>query len=123
MDLDDTVKMMVAGGMAGSIAKTITAPLSRLTILYQVQAVTKSGGHFKNYRMDQSLLNIVRDIHRQEGLLSFWRGNLTAVIHRFPYSAVNFAVYDVVKKQLRKGINLLYFILKLIFTLMTNFFD
>jgi hypothetical protein len=106
MDHSDTLRMMVAGGMAGSIAKTITAPLSRLTILYQIQAVTATRGQFKSYAMNQSLSNVVRDITRQEGLRSFWRGNLTAVVHRFPHSGVNFTVYDLVKKQLRKGIHL-----------------
>lgn len=31
----DALKQLFCGGLAGSVAKTITAPLSRLTILYQ----------------------------------------------------------------------------------------
>lgn len=100
---DHHLKMMVAGGTAGTLAKTATAPLSRLTILYQVHNVARSGGHFKSYEMNQSMMNVVKDITRQEGVLSFWRGNLTAVIHRFPYSAVNFAMYDIVRKILKTG--------------------
>jgi hypothetical protein len=32
------LKLMLAGGLAGAAAKTATAPLGRLTILYQVKA-------------------------------------------------------------------------------------
>ena len=32
-----TARVMLAGGFAGCISKTITAPLARLTILYQVR--------------------------------------------------------------------------------------
>ena len=34
---DKTLRVMLAGGVAGCISKTITAPLARLTILYQVR--------------------------------------------------------------------------------------
>lgn len=97
------LKLMIAGGTAGTVAKTATAPLSRLTILYQVHSIAKSGGHFKSYSMNQPMLSVIKDIAGQEGILSFWRGNLTAVIHRFPYSAVNFATYDFVNRQIKTG--------------------
>jgi hypothetical protein len=32
------LKLMLAGGLAGAAAKTCTAPLGRLTILYQLKA-------------------------------------------------------------------------------------
>ena len=28
------------------------------------------------------------------GIISLWKGNMTSVIHRFPYSAINFFVYE-----------------------------
>eukprot|EP00798_Chlamydomonas_sp_ICE-L_P023554 gene23554-9078_t len=36
---DDVYKLMLCGGLSGAIAKTCTAPLARLTILYQVQGL------------------------------------------------------------------------------------
>jgi len=45
----------------------------------------------------------VRKIVERGGILSLWRGNMTSVLHRFPYSAINFFVYenalDVLSKQ------------------------
>jgi len=35
-ELEETVKLLFAGGFAGAVSKTATAPLARLTILYQV---------------------------------------------------------------------------------------
>jgi hypothetical protein len=34
---DKTLRVMLAGGIAGCVSKTITAPLARLTILYQAR--------------------------------------------------------------------------------------
>ena len=97
-----TKKTMLAGGIAGSFAKTATAPLSRLTIIYQVHTV-RTGAEFGNYALNESLLNVMKAVYKREGLRSFWRGNLTAVVHRFPYSAVNFSVYDFVKSRIKTG--------------------
>lgn len=35
--IPDAGKLLVAGGVSGVLAKTATAPLGRLTILYQVR--------------------------------------------------------------------------------------
>lgn len=151
------LQQMVSGGVAGSTAKTATAPLSRITILYQVgfrtaevvpiedlksnriqsvslvdsnkamhaalpvrntsssaSAVGISQSHqsatalklqmqsflqsmpdhqrrfhnhiqFRNIR-ELSLLQAFQTVFRNEGAASFWKGNLTSVLHRFPYS-------------------------------------
>lgn len=36
-DALESIKLLVAGGFAGAVSKTATAPLARLTILYQVR--------------------------------------------------------------------------------------
>jgi len=96
---------MAAGGMAGSLGKTITAPLSRLTILYQVSPLlaassSSAAAASMHYPTSLSLGAAVRRILQTEGVLAFWRGNLTSVLHRFPYSAINFASYEAAKDLL-----------------------
>ena len=66
---------MIAGGFGGCVGKTVTAPLSRITILYQVGVVPAGANSFS---IIQAMLGIVR----REGVTSMWKGNLTAVIHR-----------------------------------------
>lgn len=36
-DLLENFRLLAAGGIAGAVSKTVTAPLARLTILYQVK--------------------------------------------------------------------------------------
>jgi hypothetical protein len=95
-------KNMIAGGVSGCIGKTMTAPLSRLTVLYQVGPLLKhtSSSHL---RVKESLWSTFRSIVREEGVLSLWKGNFTSVVHRFPYSAVNFASFEVCKEQLEEN--------------------
>ena len=97
---------MAAGGIAGCVAKTIMAPLSRLTILFQVgpmlSAVNKNGiVAVNNNEFSGSLYSVGKRVFKEEGFLSFWKGNLTSVIHRFPYSAINFTVYDRLRTSFR----------------------
>ena len=42
----------------------------------------------------------MRKVVTREGILAFWKGNGTSVIHRFPYSAMNFLAYETVKDTL-----------------------
>ena len=85
-------KHLVCGGVAGSVAKTVTAPFSRLTILYQVHSLVTTKGHRPRFAM--SMTEGVQKIVERGGVRSLWKGNGTSVLHRFPFSAINFFVYE-----------------------------
>jgi solute carrier family 25 phosphate transporter 23/24/25/41 len=88
----EAAKQLLCGGVAGSVAKTVTAPFSRLTILYQVHSLVTTKHDRPKFAM--SLSGGAQKILERGGIRSFWRGNMTSVLHRFPYSAINFFVYE-----------------------------
>eukprot|EP00538_Stauroneis_constricta_P008957 CAMPEP_0119562162 /NCGR_PEP_ID=MMETSP1352-20130426/19615_1 /TAXON_ID=265584 /ORGANISM="Stauroneis constricta, Strain CCMP1120" /LENGTH=379 /DNA_ID=CAMNT_0007610511 /DNA_START=65 /DNA_END=1204 /DNA_ORIENTATION=- len=88
----EAVKQLFCGGIAGSIAKTATAPFSRLTILFQVHSMVTTKHDRPKYAV--TLSGGFRKIVERGGILSLWKGNMTSVLHRFPYSAINFYVYE-----------------------------
>ncbi|GFQ04810.1 mitochondrial substrate carrier family protein b [Phtheirospermum japonicum] len=92
-----TVPQLLAGGVAGAFSKTCTAPLARLTILFQVQ-----GMHSDVALMSKpSIWREALRIFNEEGFRAFWKGNLVTVAHRLPYSSVNFYAYEQYKSILR----------------------
>lgn len=88
----EAAKQLFCGGTAGSVAKTVTAPFSRLTILYQVHSLVTTKSDRPKYAMN--LRGGFEKIIERGGLTSLWKGNMTSVLHRFPYSAINFFVYE-----------------------------
>jgi hypothetical protein len=102
--LSASQKNMLAGGIGGCVGKTVTAPLSRITILFQVNSlpprefVAGSSSSSGGVRATRSMYSVMLQLAKQEGVTSLWKGNFTAVIHRFPYSAINFASYEYLKK-------------------------
>ncbi|KAK2414442.1 Mitochondrial substrate carrier family protein [Trifolium repens] len=94
-----TVSQLLAGGVAGAFAKTCTAPLARLTILFQVQGMHFDVGHVAALSKP-SLLYEAQRIVNEEGFRAFWKGNLVTIAHRLPYTAVNFYTYECYKNLL-----------------------
>ena len=91
----DGSRMFAAGGMAGAIARTATAPLDRIKLLFQVQAVASSGTSATAYTgVGQAASKIIRE----EGFRAFWKGNGTNIIRIFPYSAAQLAANDQYKR-------------------------
>jgi solute carrier family 25 phosphate transporter 23/24/25/41 len=88
----EAAKQLFCGGIAGSVAKTVTAPFSRLTILYQVHSIVTTKSNRPKYAM--TLQGGFQKVVERGGLISLWKGNMTSVLHRFPYSAINFYVYE-----------------------------
>jgi len=83
-------------GTAAAVSKTSAAPIERVKLLLQNQ-----GELLKQGRLDQSYRGIKDVVTRtlsNEGVLSFWRGNLASVIRYFPQQALNFAFKDEIQK-------------------------
>ncbi|KAL3776192.1 hypothetical protein ACHAW5_008555 [Stephanodiscus triporus] len=88
----EALKQLFCGGMAGSVAKTITAPLSRLTILYQVHPMVTT--KFDRPKYSMTIRGGISKIVERGGIMSLWKGNGTSCLHRFPFSAINFYCYE-----------------------------
>lgn len=74
------------------------APLERLKILLQVQDYIKQGGEAPaKYRtLGQSL----RQIHAEEGVKGYFKGNGANCVRVFPYVAIQFATFEKLKPLL-----------------------
>lgn len=70
--------LFTAGAMAGAVGKTLTAPLDRLKILMQVKGAM-SGGALQEAANSGSLLKAFVAIGKQQGITSYWKGNLPQV--------------------------------------------
>ncbi|CAB3399704.1 unnamed protein product [Caenorhabditis bovis] len=84
---------LVAGGVAGAMSRTCTAPFDRIKVYLQVHS-TKSN--------KLGVTNCVRLLHAEGGLKSFWRGNGINVIKIAPESAIKFMSYDQVKRWIQE---------------------
>ncbi|TRZ10024.1 hypothetical protein HGM15179_017086 [Zosterops borbonicus] len=95
-------KDFLAGGVAAAISKTAVAPIERVKLLLQVQHASKQISAEKQYK---GIVDCVVRIPREQGILSFWRGNLANVIRYFPTQALNFAFKDKYKEIFLGGVD------------------
>ena len=96
------MKDFMAGGISAAILKTAVAPIERVKLLLQVQAASKQIAAEKQYK---GMVDTFVRIPKEQGFLSFWRGNLANVIRYFPTQALNFAFKDVYKKMFMDGVD------------------
>merc|ERR1712224_9954 len=89
------------GGMSGAVSKTATAPIERVKLVIQTQDANPRimSGEVPRYT---GIGNCFSRILAEQGLASFWRGNLTNVIRYFPTQAFNFAFKDSIKAMFPK---------------------
>ncbi|MEW5313430.1 MAG: hypothetical protein WDW38_004999 [Sanguina aurantia] len=89
--------MFLAGGTAGAVARSATAPLDRIKLLFQVQAVASSGTTPGAYTgVGQAATKILRE----EGFKAFWKGNGVNVVRVFPYASAQLSSNDLYKRLL-----------------------
>jgi len=93
-------------GVAAGVSKTAAAPIERVKLLVQNQGeMLKQGVLDKPYN---GVLDCTKRTMANEGLISFWRGNLANVLRYFPTQALNFAFKDTIKGMFAVNKNATY---------------
>eukprot|EP00884_Botryococcus_braunii_P013784 jgi/Botrbrau1/22406/Bobra.0091s0011.1 len=77
------VRELLAGGVAGGIAKSCVAPLERVKILFQT-------GQMRDFTIQQTLVRVFQT----EGVRGLWKGNGASVLRIVPYAAIHFGAYE-----------------------------
>ncbi|XP_028917795.1 calcium-binding mitochondrial carrier protein SCaMC-2 isoform X2 [Ornithorhynchus anatinus] len=80
---------LVAGGAAGAVSRTCTAPLDRLKVLMQVHASRSN---------NMCIVGGFTQMIREGGARSLWRGNGINVLKIAPESAIKFMAYEQIKR-------------------------
>jgi solute carrier family 25 phosphate transporter 23/24/25/41 len=74
---------LIAGAGSGLVTKTINAPLERIKILYQIQAI-------RNPNKYGNFIHTVNTIVKEEGYLGLYKGNIVNSIRIMPAYALKF---------------------------------
>ncbi|XP_056274789.1 calcium-binding mitochondrial carrier protein SCaMC-2-A [Pseudoliparis swirei] len=82
-------KHLVAGGGAGVVSRTCTAPLDRLKLMMQV---------FGSRTNKMCIVGGLMQMIKEGGVRSLWRGNGVNVIKIAPESALKFMAYEQIKQ-------------------------
>ena len=97
---------LVAGGGAGAITKTSTAPLERVKILLQVQAMARGtaadGAAAAGVSKYRGIVGTFTTVVREEGARSLWKGNGANVLRVVPVYALKFTFNDAFRDMVRR---------------------
>lgn len=100
------LKFLLAGGVAGAVSRTCTAPLDRLKIFLITRPPELGGPSPTNVNAKVTgvkiITNAVTRIYSEGGFLAFWTGNGLSVAKIFPESAIKFFVYESSKRAFAK---------------------
>lgn len=93
------VKYLLAGGVAGAVSRTCTAPFDRLKIfLITRQPDPAVAVASRSFGM-KAITGAVTRIYVENGVLGFWIGNGLSVVKILPESAIKFLSYESSKRM------------------------
>jgi len=89
-------RSILAGGIAGCVAKTVVAPLDRVKILFQA-----SNPDFQKYTGSWSgALRAGTKLYREGGVQGLFQGHSATLLRIFPYAGIKFMAYDQIHNVL-----------------------
>lgn len=89
------VRDFFVGGVSAAISKTFIAPVERVKLILQNQDASTQITKSNKYK---GMNDCFARIYREQGVLSFWRGNVANVIRYFPTQALNFSFKNMFQR-------------------------
>ncbi|GBG72485.1 hypothetical protein CBR_g12060 [Chara braunii] len=86
---------VLAAGVSAGVSETVVAPLERVKLLLQTQEANPQLPYDKRYK---GIVDCFSRVAKEQGILSFWRGNVPNIIRCFFTQGLNFALKDVYKQ-------------------------
>mmetsp|Transcript_25683 Transcript_25683/g.47023 ORF Transcript_25683/g.47023 Transcript_25683/m.47023 type:complete len:686 (-) Transcript_25683:64-2121(-) len=86
-----TIELIVVGAFAGVTAKTVTAPMDRVRLIY----VTSPSEQYSLLRA----LRMATGIIAKEGVESLWRGHMATIWRVAPYAGIQFWIFDAAQSS------------------------
>jgi solute carrier family 25 (adenine nucleotide translocator) protein 4/5/6/31 len=93
------VQKLLSGGLSAAAVRTLEAPLERVKLLLQNQNMI---GQHNRYR---GIFDTLARVHREQGFISFWRGNGTNCLRVIPSYALRFTFMDYYQQLATIGYN------------------
>jgi solute carrier family 25 (mitochondrial phosphate transporter), member 23/24/25/41 len=90
----------IAGGLAGMVSRTATAPLDRLKVYLIAQTGTKEAAVAA--AKEGAPLQAVKHLWKAGGIRSLFAGNGLNVVKVMPESAIKFGAYEASKRALAR---------------------
>ena len=78
---DHFLQDFLIGGVSAAVSKTVVAPIERVKMLLQVQDANKYMAAEDKYK---GIGDCFSRVYKEQGFVSFWRGNTANVIRYFP---------------------------------------
>jgi len=96
------VRYLLAGGVAGAVSRTCTAPFDRLKIFLITRPEEIAASSWSSRLGMKAIVGAVSRIYAENGILGFWIGNGLSVSKILPESAIKFTSYETSKRFFAK---------------------